>query len=114
MIVRRFAPVLAALMLAAPCTGARSSDYPTAVIVDYVIGCMASNGQTQEMLRRCSCSIDAIMSIIPYDAYEQAETIMRMQQATGDQVAVFRNARMLKAKVDSLRLAQIEADFRCF
>jgi len=114
MIVHRFAPILAIALLAIPLNGARSHDYPTPVVVDYVIGCMASNGQTPEMLQRCSCSIDAIGSIVPYDAYEQAETVMRMQQAAGDQASIFRNAKVLKAKVDTLRLAQIEADFRCF
>jgi hypothetical protein len=114
MVVRRFAPFLAALVVVGFAGSARPSDYPTAVIVDYVVGCMASNGQTQEMLRRCSCSFDAIASIISYGDYEQAETVMRMQQAMGDQAALFRNTRLLKAKVDALRLAQVEADFRCF
>ena len=110
----RIAPILAVLMIAVPGSGAHASDYPTPVIVDYVIGCMASNGQTQETMRRCACSIDVISSIISYEAYEQAETVVRMQQTMGDQASLFRNAKMLKAKVDSLRLAQVEADFRCF
>jgi hypothetical protein len=114
MFVYRFALTLAAFMVAVPCNGARASDYPTPVIVDYVIGCMASNGETQDMLRRCSCSIDTIASIIPYHAYEQAETVMRMQQTMGEQATLFRNTKSLKMKVDELRLAQIEADFRCF
>ena len=114
MLGHRIAPLLAALMIAVPGDSVRASDYPTPVIVDYVIGCMASNGQTQEMMRRCSCSIDVISSIIPYAAYEQAETVVRIQQTMGDQAALFRNSRVLKAKVDSLRLAQVEADFRCF
>ena len=53
--------------------------YPTEVVADYVIGCMASNGGTQEMLRRCACSIDTVASILPYDAYEKADTVIRMQ-----------------------------------
>jgi hypothetical protein len=114
MLGHRVAPLLAALMIAVPGANARASDYPTPVIVDYVLACMASNGQTQETMRRCSCSIDVIRSIIPYAAYEQAETVVRIQQTMGDQTALFRNSRMLKAKVDSLRLAQVEADFRCF
>jgi len=114
MLGHRIAPILTAAMIVIPGTGARAGEYPTPVIVDYVIGCMASNGQTQDIMRRCACSIDVISSIIPYDAYEQAETVVRMQQITGDQASLFRNARMLKAKVDSLRLAQVEADFRCF
>jgi hypothetical protein len=114
MIVHRFAAALTALLVAHPWNSVHSSDYPTAVVVDYVIGCMASNGQTPDVLRRCSCSIDTITSIIPFDAYEQAETVLRMQQALGDQAALFRNTKLLKAKVDNLRLAQVEADFRCF
>jgi len=93
---------------------ARANDYPTPVVADYVIGCMASNGETQEMLQRCSCSIDAVSSIMPYSDYEKAETVLRMQLATGDQAGIFREMTMLKTMVDTLRLAQIEADFRCF
>ena len=115
MITNRVAALfLAAPMAAAPWTVARADDYPTQVVVDYVIGCMASNGQTPDMLHRCSCSIDTIRSLMPYAAFEQAETVVRMQRVPGDQAAIFRNSRMLKAKVDTLRLAQVEADFRCF
>lgn len=91
-----------------------ANDYPTPVIADYVIGCMASNGETQEMMQRCSCSIDAISSVIPYETYEKADTIMQMRLVAGDNTAMFREMPMLKKVVDQLRLAQIEADFRCF
>ena len=91
-----------------------ANDYPTEVVADYVIGCMASNGETQDMLRRCSCSIDAVSSIVPYDTYEKASTILQMRQVTGDTTAVFRSMTMLDEIVKQLRLAQIEADFRCF
>ena len=91
-----------------------AADYPTEVVADYVIGCMASNGESQEMLRRCSCSFDAVSSILPYDTYEKAETIMQMRQATGDATSIFREMKMLDDMVKQLRLAQIEADFRCF
>ena len=33
---------------------------------EYVFACMASNGQTQQTLRQCSCSIDVIASVLPY------------------------------------------------
>ena len=91
-----------------------ANEYPTDVVADYVIGCMVSNGETQDMLRRCSCSIDAVSSIVPYDTYEKAETIMEMRQATGDATSIFREMKMLDDIVKQLRLAQIEADFRCF
>jgi hypothetical protein len=103
-----------ALALAAWQVPAWANDYPTPVVADYVVGCMASNGETQDMMQRCSCSIDAIASIVPYDTYEKADTIMRMRMVAGDNTAMFREMPMLKAIVDQLRLAQIEADFRCF
>jgi hypothetical protein len=31
-------------------------DYPTEALADCVFGCMASNGQTRESLRRCSAA----------------------------------------------------------
>ena len=93
---------------------ARANEYPTDVVADYVIGCMVSNGETQDMLRRCSCSIDTIASILPYDKYEKAATVLMMQQVTGDQGTIFKSMQTLKLMVDELRLAQIEADFRCF
>ena len=93
---------------------AEANAYPTEVVADYVIGCMAANGETQDNLRRCSCSIDAVASILPYDTYERADTIIRMAGVTGDNTSMFREMTMLKNVVDQLRLAQIEADFRCF
>jgi len=101
-------------VLAATADPAAANDYPTDVVADYVIGCMVSNGESQDMLRRCSCSIDTIASILPYDKYEKAETVLMMQQTTGDQGAIFKQIQVLKNMVDELRLAQIEADFRCF
>jgi hypothetical protein len=106
--------VVVALGSLAAVQHAEANVYPTEVVADYVIGCMAANGETQDMLRRCSCSIDAVASIVPYDTYEQAETIIRMSNVAGANTDVFRNTSMLKKVVDQLRLAQIEADFRCF
>src|SRR5215469_8538984 len=101
-------------VLAASAGSAAANEYPTDVVADYVIGCMVSNGETQDMLRRCSCSIDTIASILPYDKYEKAATVLMMQQVGGDQGTIFKSMKSLKLMVDELRLAQIEADFRCF
>jgi hypothetical protein len=51
---------------------------------------------------------------VSYDDYEKADTVMRMQLVPGENTSMFRTMKMLKAMVDQLRLAQIEADFRCF
>jgi hypothetical protein len=66
------------------------------------------------MLRRCACSIDTVASILPYDAYEKADTVIRMAGVAGGNTEIFRTTKMLNKMVDQLRLAQIEADFRCF
>ena len=90
------------------------NDYPTAARADYVFGCMASNGQTQQMLRKCSCSIDVIASVMPYERYVQSETILRMRQVGGEKSTVFRDAPWMKAVIDDLRRAQAEAELACF
>jgi hypothetical protein len=89
-------------------------DYPTEVLADYVFGCMATNGQTQDSLRRCSCSIDVVASIIPYDKYMQASTVLSLTQVPGENTSVFRDAPWTKGVVEDLRRAQVEADLRCF
>ncbi|MCI0429080.1 MAG: hypothetical protein L0210_00855 [Rhodospirillales bacterium] len=95
-------------------TRAAPADYPTEVLADYVFGCMASNGQTQDSLRRCSCSIDVVASIIPYDKYVQASTVLSLTQVPGDNTGVFRDAAWTKGVVEDLRRAQVEAELRCF
>jgi hypothetical protein len=94
--------------------GGPANDYPTTARADYVFGCMAANGQSREMLERCSCSVDILASILPYDRYVQAETILSMRQGVGEQLSLFRNAKMFDDIVDELRRAQAEAEIRCF
>lgn len=90
------------------------NDYPTNARADYVFGCMASNGQTQDTLNRCSCSIDVIASIMPYEHYVRAETVLRMRQVGGEKTAMFRSAQPAKQVLEELRRAQAEAEIRCF
>lgn len=105
----------ATLLLTAPTPRAAEplNDYPTVVRADYVFGCMQVNGQTREALEKCSCSIDVIASLLPFDQYEEAETIMRVRQRPGEQGALFMIPEM-RAKVQDLRRAQVEAELRCF
>ncbi len=91
-----------------------TNDYPTAARADYVFACMNVNGGSQEALRRCSCSIDVIASIMPYSQYEQADTILRMRKLTGGYLAgEFRTA-IANGIVRTLHEAQAEAEVRCF
>ncbi len=89
------------------------NDYPTEARADYVFGCMAVNGQTRDALRRCACSIDKIAELLPYDKYEEAETVMSVVRKGGEKVAFMRSPQ-IKAKVDTLKRAQVEAELLCF
>ena len=102
------------LLIAVPHAPTLANAYPTEATADYVIGCMAANGQTQDALRRCSCSIDVIASALSYEQYEQADTVLRMRQVGGEAAGMFREVAQLREMVDKLREAQVEADFRCF
>lgn len=90
------------------------NDYPTNARVDYVFGCMKANGETQHSLEQCSCSIDVIASIIPYERYVTAETVLRMAQVPGNLGGEFRSTAQAKTALDNLRRAQAEAEVRCF
>ena len=90
------------------------NDYPTVARADYVFGCMATNGQSREALEKCACSVDVIASILPYEQYIEAETVMSMSLVGGDRMSIFRTAPHLKAMVADLRRAQAEAEIRCF
>lgn len=105
--------VLAALALARPGV---AHEYPTEAIGDYLFACMASNGQTQDALAKCACSIDVIGSIVSYEDYAEAETFMSMRQVRGggEKMALFRETDMARTAVDRLKRAQIEAEIRCF
>ena len=93
---------------------AEENDYPTDARVDYVFGCMAANGQTRQALERCSCSIDKIATLLPHSDYEEAQTVMSMNQVAGQMSEVFRSSAQLHDKVAELRRAQAEADIECF
>jgi hypothetical protein len=98
---------------AAPAAGL-VNDYPTVARADYVFGCMAANGQTRQALEKCSCSIDTIATILPYEKYVEAETILSVGQVAGQQAEVFRSTGMFRDMVADLRRAQAEAEVTCF
>ena len=93
---------------------AETNDYPTEARADYVFVCMKTNGETQEILRRCSCSIDVIASLLPYDRYVAAQTVASINQVPGQIGTMFRASQQTKAMLDDLRRAQAEAEVRCF
>ena len=115
-IVRQVGLLLALCVLPGVQSGraADSNDYPTAARAEFVFACMATNGGNQETLQRCSCAIDVIAAVLPYDNYEKAETVMRMRRSAGGYLgAEFRSA-LTNGIVRDLDEAQAEAEIRCF
>ena len=107
--------VFGVLALAVLPAYADGNDYPTSTRADYVIGCIAANGNTREGLLKCSCAIDTIASLMPYSHYEQAETALSLQAGggVGGRVGLFRDPPEIKAVIEELRKAQAEANLQC-
>src|ERR1700732_2862050 len=104
--------LLAVITAAAP---AKANDYPTAEVADYVLGCMAANGNSRETLLKCACSIDSIAVQLPFSQYEKAETALSLQAGggVGGRVGLFKDPPELKAAIEELRRAQAEANLQC-
>jgi hypothetical protein len=90
------------------------NDYPTSARAEYVFGCLKSNGETRQAIEQCSCSIDVIASLLPYDRYVTAETVLSMSQVRGNLGGEFRSSEQAANALNDLRRAQAEAEVRCF
>jgi hypothetical protein len=115
--IKSFAVGVALLTACAPGVAARAADlndYPTSARVDYVFGCMKANGETQVSLQKCSCSIDVMASLLPYDRYVTAQTVLSMSQVPGNLGGEFRSTEIARTALEDLRRAQAEAEVRCF
>lgn len=91
-----------------------NNDYPTNVRADYVFACMKVNGETRDSLQRCSCSIDVIATLLPYEKYVAGETVASVEQSTGVIAQMFKATLLAKQQLKDLHLAQAEAEVRCF
>ncbi|WP_181017351.1 hypothetical protein [Methylobacterium sp. V23] len=103
-----------ALLAGAAAAAEPENDYPTEARADYIFGCMAANGQSRESLSRCSCSLDALASLLPYDKYVQASTVLSLRQGIGQRTTAFKSTKVFDDQVAELRRAQAEAEIRCY
>ena len=114
----RSGPVLLLAICASTALAADGSsvadNYPTETRAEYVFACMASNGQTQQALRQCSCAIDVIASVLPYNKYEQAETVLSMRRTAGGYLGEMFRTATANNMVRDLEEAQAEGEIRCF
>ena len=90
------------------------NDYPTSARVEYVFGCLKANGETRQAIEQCSCSIDIVASLVPYERYVMAETVLSMSQVRGNLGSQFRTSEQATSALNDLRRAQAEAEVRCF
>ena len=113
--VRRIVAALVALTTMAVATNAEDfNDYPTSARVEYAFGCLKANGETRQAIEQCSCSIDVVASLLPYQRYITAETVLSMSQVRGDMGSPFRTSEQAASALNDLRRAQAEAEVRCF
>jgi hypothetical protein len=106
--------VLAAASVATPAWADQpANDFPTVARADYVFACMQVNGQSRESLEKCACSIDVIASILTYEQYEAAETIMSIYKRGGKAQQQMGSGTQ-QERVKLLRQAQVEGELRCF
>ena len=113
--VRPIVAMLAVLTMTSTVARAEDvNDYPTSARAEYVYGCMKANGETRQAIEQCSCSIDVIASVIPYDRYVTAETVLSMSQVRGNLGSQFRTSEQAANALNDLRRAQAEAEVRCF
>jgi hypothetical protein len=114
---KELVPIAVLLLLTVSTAFARAedaNDYPTAARAEYVYGCMKANGETRQAIEQCSCSIDVVASIVPFDRYVTAETVLSMSQVRGNLGGQFRTSEQATSAVNDLRRAQAEAEVRCF
>jgi hypothetical protein len=107
--------VLAALISAVTIVHAdETNDYPTSARAEYVFGCLKANGETRQSIQQCSCSIDVVASLVPYERYVTAEAVLSMSQVRGNLGSQFRTSEQAASALNDLRRAQAEAEVRCF
>lgn len=113
--VRRIVAAVTVLMtMAAIARAEELNDYPTSARAEYVFGCLKANGESRQAIEQCSCSIDIIASIMPYERYVTAETVLSMSQVRGNLGGQFRTSEQAASALNDLRRAQAEAEVRCF
>ena len=113
--VRPIVATLAVLTMAMTVVRAEDvNDYPTSARAEYVYGCMKANGETRQAIEQCSCSIDVIASLLPYDRFVTAETVLSLSQVRGNLGGEFRSSEQATSALNDLRRAQAEAEVRCF
>lgn len=89
-------------------------DYPTQARGEYIFACMISNETSPEFLRKCSCAVDVIALYLPYEQYEQAEALVRIQRGVSPREEAYQNINITQDILKDLFRAQSAAELECF
>ncbi|ACC75518.1 hypothetical protein PPMP20_03570 [Paraburkholderia phymatum] len=90
----------------------KGNDYPTQGRVEYVLGCMDENGHDFANVYKCSCAIDRIAAVLPYDDYVEQMTFSKYATLGGEGGNEFRVDRA-RAQTKKYRALQQEAYQAC-
>ena len=110
----RNAILIAILALGAPL--AHGHDLPTIDRVAYVLECMRANsGPRQEMLYKCSCSLDSVATeFASNQEFVEARTTFLAMSIGGERGGVMRDSEEAKALAGKYRAAVAKAKQACF
>jgi hypothetical protein len=86
---------------------AQGYDYPTQGRVEYVLGCMDDNGHDFVNVYKCSCAIDRISMVLPYDDFVEQSTFAKYATLGGQGGGEFRVDR---AKAQTKKFLALQAD----
>ncbi|WP_233836338.1 hypothetical protein [Paraburkholderia sp. ZP32-5] len=87
-------------------------NYPTQGRVEYVLGCMDDNGHDFANVYKCSCVIDKMAAVLPYDEYVNQMTFAKYATLGGEGGAEFRVDRA-KDQTKKFRTLQTNAYRAC-
>ncbi|CAG9261577.1 hypothetical protein [Paraburkholderia unamae] len=87
-------------------------NYPTQGRVEYVLGCMDDNGHDFANVYKCSCVIDKMAAVLPYDEFVDQSTFAKYATLGGEGGSEFRVDRA-KAQAKRFRTLQTEAYRSC-
>jgi hypothetical protein len=94
---------------------AAAFEYPTIDRVQYVQSCMRDNpAQSQEMVYKCSCLIDAIAKQMPYEEFVEASTAAYASTIGGERGETVRAYAPLKVMSDRFKEVQARGKKSCF
>ncbi len=85
----------------------KGNDYPTQGRVEYVLSCMDDNGHDFVNVYKCSCVIDRISAVLPYDDFVEQSTFAKYATLGGEGGAEFRVDR---AKAQAKKFLALQAD----